>query len=86
MKGLIARPGPVAAKCLVFQRLSTFFVSSENFFKKGLDGGLGGRYPLCIEGQGSRAAQLLASTTKQSHFGPEGFKVTSLGTSFNGHH
>ena len=57
--GLIARPGHGAAKCLVFQWLSTFFVSSENFFKKGLDGGVGERYTWCIESQGFQATQLL---------------------------
>ena len=43
--GLIAWPGPDVAKCLVFQWLSTFFVSSENIFKKVLDGVVGIRYP-----------------------------------------
>ena len=34
-----------------------FFVSSENFFKKVLDGWVGERYTLCIEGKGFQVTQ-----------------------------
>lgn len=60
MIGLIALPSLGAAKCFVFQWLSTFFVSSENIFKKALDGVGGERYTWSIESQESQAAQLLA--------------------------
>ena len=63
--GLMAWPHLCVAKCLVFQWLSSFFVSSENNLKKVLDGWVGERYTWCIEGQESQAAQLLASATKQ---------------------
>ena len=57
MIGLIALHGPGIAKCLVFQWLSSFFVSSENNLKKVLDGGVGERYTWCIEGKGVQVAQ-----------------------------
>ena len=57
MIGLIAWPDPIVAKCLVFQWLSTFFVSSENFLKKVLDGWVGERYTWCIEGKGFQVTQ-----------------------------
>ena len=42
-----------------FQWLSTFFVSSENIFKKSLDRGGVERYPLCIESPGYQATHLV---------------------------